>query len=107
MRSGQLPEVFCVIAVPVLTAFACDGLWIGVTVIVVSSPFASTIGIALINVLLLPSTPSNSVVSTVAEREVTRLRTSASAHGQRHRAKITTRTVYEEGVKKLRAWRVK
>ena len=40
------------------------------------------------------------------EREVTRLRTSASAHGQRHRAKITTRTVYEEGVKKLRAWRV-
>jgi len=40
------------------------------------------------------------------EREVTRLRTSASAHGQRHRAKITTRTVYEKGVKKLRVWRV-
>ena len=36
---------------------------------VVSSPFASTIGIAFINVLLLPSTPSNSVVSTVAESE--------------------------------------
>ena len=52
-----------------LTAFACDGLCIGVTVIVVSSPFASTIGIALINVLLLPSTPSNSVVSTVADKD--------------------------------------
>ena len=41
------------------------------------------------------------------EKEVTRLRTSASAHGQRHRAKLTTRTVYEEGVKKLRVWRIK
>lgn len=39
-------------------------------------------------------------------REVIRLRTAASAHGQRHRAKLTTRTVIEDGVKKLRVWRV-
>lgn len=41
------------------------------------------------------------------EREVVRLRTAASAYGQRHEAKLTTRTVYEDGVKKLRVWRVK
>jgi hypothetical protein len=40
------------------------------------------------------------------EREVVRLRTAASAWNQRHRVRLTTRTVYEDGVKKLRVWRV-
>lgn len=39
------------------------------------------------------------------EKEVVRLRTAASAYNQRHRIRLTTRTVYENGVKLLRVWR--
>lgn len=39
------------------------------------------------------------------EKEVVRLRTAASAYNQRHRIRLTTRTVYENGVKALRVWR--
>jgi hypothetical protein len=40
------------------------------------------------------------------EIEVTRLRTAASAYNQRHRVRLTTRTVTEDGKKMLRVWRV-
>jgi len=40
------------------------------------------------------------------EKEVIRLRTAASAYNQRHRVKLTTRTVYEDGDKMLRVWRI-
>ena len=63
---GQSPEDLTVTALPVVTESAWEERVIGVTVIVVFSPLASTIGLALISVDLLPSAPSNYVVSTVA-----------------------------------------
>ena len=68
LRKGQAPFDKAVTEDPVVTASAWDERVIGVTVIVVVSPLASTIGLASISVLLEFSAPSNSVVSTVADK---------------------------------------
>ena len=57
-----------VTALPTVILSACEGLVIGVTVIVVSLPSASTIGLAPSKVDRLFFAPSNSVLSTVASK---------------------------------------
>ena len=66
---GTDPSVLFDTAVPTVILFNCESLLIGVTVTVVLA-VPSTIGLELINVDLLPSAPSNSVVSTVADKLV-------------------------------------
>ena len=53
-------------AVPTDTASAWEERVIGVAVTDPVNPLTSTIGVQLMSVLLLPSTPSNSFVSIVA-----------------------------------------
>ena len=62
-----MPVSLVLTALPVVVVSSCDCLVIGV---IVTDVFVvpSTIGLQLINVDLLPFAPSNSVVSTVADR---------------------------------------
>ena len=69
-RIGQSPLSCVETAVPTAILSNCDALVIGVIVTVALSSSLSTIGLTLMIDDLLPSTPSNSVVSTVADKEV-------------------------------------
>ena len=40
------------------------------------------------------------------DKEISRFRVAASAYGNRNEKVLTSRTVYEDGVKYLRVWRV-
>ena len=62
-----MPVSLVLVTAPVVVVSSCDCLVIGVTVTDVFD-VPSTIGLQLISVDLLPSAPSNSVVSTVADR---------------------------------------
>ena len=66
MRKGQSPLSRTETAEPSDSWLSCESRKIGVTVTVVFNPPPSTIGRQLINVDLLFSMPSNSVVSNVA-----------------------------------------
>ena len=62
-----MPVSLVPVAVPFVVVSSCDCLVIGVTVTEVFV-VPSTIGLQLIKVDLLPFAPSNSVVSTVADK---------------------------------------